>query len=167
MSFKIPESVLVVIHTPELKVLMMERLDWPGWWQSVTGSRETHDASLADTARREVREETGLDVGEALSDWALVNRYAIYGRWRPRYAPEVTHNVEHTFGVEVAAPFAARLHPEEHGRYVWLNWRDALCRCYSGTNRAALIAMAERKSLSSRAQRGIQGERLDPSLRSG
>ena len=144
MSFKIPESVLVVIHTPDLKVLMMERLDWPGWWQSVTGSRETHDASLADTARREVQEETGLEVGDALSDWALVNRYEIYGRWRPRYAPEVTHNVEHTFGVEVAAPFAARLHPQEHGRYIWLSWRDALSRCYSGTNRAALVAMARR-----------------------
>lgn len=143
MSFKIPESVLVVIHTPDLKVLMMERLDWPGWWQSVTGSREATDASLADTARREVREETGLDV-DALSDWGLVNRYAIYGRWRPRYAPDVTHNVEHTFGVEVVAPFAATLHPEEHSRYIWLNWRAALSRCYSGTNRAALLALANR-----------------------
>lgn len=143
MSFKIPESVLVVIHTPDLKVMMMERLDWPGWWQSVTGSREATDASLTDTARREVREETGLDV-DALSDWGLVNRYAIYGRWRPRYAPDVTHNVEHTFGVEVAVPFAATLHPEEHSRYIWLNWRDALSRCYSGTNRAALIRLAER-----------------------
>ena len=145
MSFKIPQSVLVVIHTPDLKVLMMERLDWPGWWQSVTGSREADDRSLADTARREVREETGLDVGDGLSQWSLVNRYAIYGRWRPRYAPDVTHNVEHTFGVEVAAPFAAALHPQEHGRYMWLNWRDALGRCYSGTNRAALVWLAERK----------------------
>jgi dATP pyrophosphohydrolase len=143
MSFKIPESVLVVIHTPDLKVLMMERLDWPGWWQSVTGSRETSDASLADTARREVREETGLDAA-ALSDWGLINRYAIYGRWRPRYAPDVTHNVEHTFGIEVPAPFAATLHPQEHGRYMWLSWRDALSRCYSGTNRAALVRLAER-----------------------
>ena len=144
MSFKIPQSVLVVIHTPDLKVLMMERRDWPGWWQSVTGSREAGDASLADTARREVSEETGLDVGERLSDWDLINRYAIYGRWRPRYAPDVTHNVEHTFGIEVAAPFAATLHPDEHVRYIWLNWRDALGRCYSGTNRAALVRLAER-----------------------
>lgn len=143
MSFKIPESVLVVIHTPDLKVLMMERLDWPGWWQSVTGSRESDDATLADTAWREVLEETGLDTG-TLSDWSLTNRYAIYGRWRPRYAPDVTHNVEHTFGIEVPAPFAATLHPEEHGRYMWLNWRDAIARCYSGTNRAALIRLAER-----------------------
>lgn len=148
MSFKIPESVLVVIHTPALKVLMMERLDWPGWWQSVTGSREADDASLADTARREVHEETGLDVEPgALVDWGLINRYEIHGRWRPRYAADVTHNVEHTFGVEVAAPFAATLHPEEHGRYLWLNWRDALSRCYSGTNRAALISLAQRNGV--------------------
>ena len=145
MSFKIPESVLVVIHTPDLKVLMMERLDWPGWWQSVTGSRELSDTSLADTARREVREETGLDA-VALREWGLVNRYAIYGRWRPRYAPDVTHNVEHTFGVEVPAPFAATLHPDEHSRYMWLSWRDALSRCYSGTNHAALIRLAERSA---------------------
>ena len=36
--FKIPESVLVVIHTPALEVLLIERADKPGYWQSVTGS---------------------------------------------------------------------------------------------------------------------------------
>ncbi|HLX03338.1 MAG TPA: NUDIX domain-containing protein, partial [Trinickia sp.] len=56
---KIPESVLVVIHTPELDVLIIERVDRPGFWQSVTGSKDTLDEPLVETAKREVAEETG------------------------------------------------------------------------------------------------------------
>ena len=51
---KIPESVLVVIHTPDLQVLLIERADKPGFWQSVTGSKDTLEESLHETARREV-----------------------------------------------------------------------------------------------------------------
>src|SRR5262249_34892462 len=63
MAFKLPESVLVVVHTPALEVLLLERAAQPGFWQSVTGSREPGDADLSATARRELREETGLTVG--------------------------------------------------------------------------------------------------------
>lgn len=52
--FKIPESVLVVIHTPDLQVLLIERADHPGYWQSVTGSLDRPDEPPAETARREV-----------------------------------------------------------------------------------------------------------------
>ena len=99
---KIPESVLVVIHTPELQVLLLERADHPGFWQSVTGSKDRADEPLELTCRREVLEETGLDAraeGFRLQDWALENRYEIYPHWRHRYAPGVTHNTEHVFGL--------------------------------------------------------------------
>jgi dihydroneopterin triphosphate diphosphatase len=60
---KIPESVLVVIHTAALSVLLIERADKPGFWQSVTGSKDRLDEALVETAVREVGEETGIAVG--------------------------------------------------------------------------------------------------------
>jgi len=60
--YKIPESVLVVIHTPALEVLLIERAESPGFWQSVTGSKDAWDEPFDVTAAREVAEETGLDV---------------------------------------------------------------------------------------------------------
>ena len=51
--YKQPVSVLVVIHTPALEVLILERAGSTGLWQSVTGSREGDEAPAA-TALREV-----------------------------------------------------------------------------------------------------------------
>ena len=138
-GYKLPESVLVVIHTPTLDVLLLERADFAGFWQSVTGSRATAAEPLAATCAREVREETGLQrpAGD-FDDWHYTNRYAIYPQWRRRYAPGVTHNVEHLFGLRVEARFAPRLAPREHRRWQWLSWRDAADACFSWTNAQAL-----------------------------
>ena len=106
-GFKIPESVLVVIHTRDLEVLLLERADRPGFWQSVTGSKEHRAEAARDTAIREVAEETGIEIGServpsaALSDWKLTTTYEIYEHWRHRYGPGVTENLEHTFGLLV------------------------------------------------------------------
>jgi dihydroneopterin triphosphate diphosphatase len=140
--FKIPQSVLVVIHTPALEVLLIERADAPGFWQSVTGSKDTLDESFEDAAVREVREETGLDVcagGHVLTDWGLENVYEIYPQWRHRYAPGVTHNTEHLFGlcVPVAAPVL--LSAREHRNQVWLPWAQAADRCFSPSNAEAIV----------------------------
>jgi dATP pyrophosphohydrolase len=62
--WKIPESVLVVIHTPALDVLLIRRADANEFWQSVTGSKDVIDEPLALTAAREVAEETGIECGE-------------------------------------------------------------------------------------------------------
>jgi len=105
MTFALPESVLVVVHTPDLHVLLLQRVARPGWWQSVTGAREERDATLHDTARRELFEETGIDA-DTLQAWNWVNRYTIWQAWRHRYGPDVTHNVEHTFSLSVDAPRA-------------------------------------------------------------
>ena len=144
MAFKIPESVLVVVHTPALDVLLLERAGGQsGMWQSVTGSRKPGDADLAETARRELLEETGLSAG-TLTDWRLRNRYEIWPQWRARYAPDVTHNVEHVFGFLVPQVTVARLDPAEHIAQLWLPWRDAMAKVFSPTNRDALWQLQKR-----------------------
>jgi dATP pyrophosphohydrolase len=136
--FKIPRSVLVVIHTPGLEVLLIERADKPGYWQSVTGSLDAEDEPLKLTARREVLEETGITGGE-LRDWQLENVYEIYPVWRHRYAPGVTHNTEHVFGLTVPHPLPVTLSPREHLAYAWLPWREAADRCFSPSNAEAIL----------------------------
>lgn len=142
---KIPESVLVVIHTPALEVLLIERADAPGFWQSVTGSKDSLDEDWRDTCVREVEEETGIVVGSpevplsALQDWALANVYEIYPRWRHRYAPGVTHNTERVFGLCVPSGMPVRLAPREHIAYQWLPWREAADRCFSPSNAEAVL----------------------------
>ena len=137
---KIPESVLVVIHTPQLDVLLIERADAPGYWQSVTGSKDTLEESLVDTCVREVAEETGIAADPArLRDCELVNVYEIYPRWRARYAPGVTHNTEHVFALEVPAGTPVVLAPREHVAYRWLPWREAADACFSPSNAEAIL----------------------------
>ena len=146
--FKIPESVLVVIYTPALDVLLIERADQPGFWQSVTGSKDFADEPLVETCIREVAEETGIKVGtfgapavprSALRDWGLRNVYEIYPVWRHRYAPGVTHNTEHVFGLCVPAGTPITLSPREHLQHAWLPWREAADRCFSPSNAEALL----------------------------
>jgi dihydroneopterin triphosphate diphosphatase len=143
MAFKIPESVLVVVHTARLDVLLLERAAQPGLWQSVTGSRELDDPDLEATARRELLEETGLSLG-TLTDWQVTNRYEIWPQWRPRYAPDVTHNTEHVFGFRVDSPTVATLDLAEHTAQLWLPWRDAMIRVFSPTNRDAIRQLPRR-----------------------
>lgn len=138
--FKIPRSVLVVVHTPAREVLLIERADRPGFWQSVTGSLKREDEALADTARREVAEETGILTG-TLRDWRLENLYEIYPVWRHRYAPGVTHNLEHVFGLTVEAGTPVVLNPREHLAQVWLPWREAADRCFSPSNAEAILQL--------------------------
>lgn len=145
---KIPESVLVVIHDPARRVLVMERAANPGFWQSVTGSKDTVDEDPRDTAVREVAEETGIVVGSPtvparhLRDWQIRNVYEIYPVWRHRYAPGVTHNTEHVFGLRVPEGAPVVLSPREHTRFEWLPWREAADRCFSPSNAEAILQLA-------------------------
>lgn len=139
---KQPVSVLVVIHTPALDVLVLERAASGGLWQSVTGSREDSEA-LAATALREVAEETGIAAQPAdLVDWHLSNRFEILHRWRARYAPGVSHNTEHVFSLSVPAPLSVRLAPDEHVAALWLPWQNAADKVFSWTNRDAIRLVA-------------------------
>ena len=143
MGFKLPESVLVIVHSAALQVLLLERAAQPGFWQSVTGSREPDEPDLEATARRELREETGLTVG-TLTDWKLTNRYEIWPQWRARYAPDVTRNTEHVFGFLVPQITVATLDPAEHTQQVWLPWREAMEKVFSPTNREAIWQLSRR-----------------------
>jgi dihydroneopterin triphosphate diphosphatase len=141
---KIPESVLVVIHTAALEVLLIERADKPGFWQSVTGSLDAPDEPLLETAARELFEETGIVAdGDAirLRDWHLSNIYEIYPVWRHRYAPGVTHNTEHVFSVEVPRETPIVLSPREHLNHVWLPYLEAADRCFSFSNAEAILQL--------------------------
>ena len=147
--WKIPESVLVVIHTPALDVLLIRRADASEFWQSVTGSKDTADEPLALTAAREVAEETGIRCGEGtalasqLVDWQLRNIYEIYPGWRARYEPGVTHNTEHLFGLCVPERLAPTLDPREHTAWQWLPYREAADACFSPSNAEAILLLPE------------------------
>ena len=152
MGYKTPISVLVLIHTPGMQVLLMERADKQGFWQSVTGSLEVLPdgslESLEGAAVREVQEETGLDAhAYKLEDWGFSNVYEIYPHWRYRYAPGITQNTEHVFGLELPGPLDVQLSPKEHVRYEWVDWRDAAKRVFSWTNVEALRKLGERNGL--------------------
>ena len=156
IMYKIPESVLVVIYTTDLEVLLIERADRPDFWQSVTGSKDTLDEAPADTARREVAEETGIRIVDRipdtssdpnvvpdtnLQDWRLSNIYEIYPVWRHRYAPGVTKNTEHVFGLLVPRSIPVVLAPREHLRHAWLPYRDAADQCFSPSNAEAILQL--------------------------
>jgi dihydroneopterin triphosphate diphosphatase len=145
MAHKIPISTLVLVHTADLRVLLLERADFPGHWQSVTGSQERGE-SLRATATRELKEETGIDaeVWGGLVDWQRSNVYEIFAQWQHRYAPGTTHNTEHVFALEVPAPVPVRLAPREHLAHLWLPWQDAAAKCFSWSNRAAIEELPRR-----------------------
>jgi dihydroneopterin triphosphate diphosphatase len=142
---KIPVSTLVVVHTPDLRVLLLERADFPGFWQSVTGSQEPGE-TLAQTATRELAEETGIDANAfgGVIDWHHANEYEIFPRWRHRYPPGTTHNTEHVFSLPVPGPIEVRLAPKEHLSHLWLPWKEAAAKCFSWSNRAAIDELPQR-----------------------
>ena len=146
-SYKIPQSVLVVIHTPGAEVLLIQRADADDFWQSVTGSKDSPDEDYRTTAAREVLEETGIDcragsaLADALVDWQLENVYEIYPRWRHRYAPGMTRNTEHLFGLCVPAQTPVRLNAREHRAYRWLPCKDAADACFSPSNAEAVLML--------------------------
>lgn len=143
-AYKIPESVLVVIHTPALDVLLIRRTGDADHWQSVTGSKDWLDEPFEDTAVREVREETGIDArapGCVLTDWALENVYDIWPQWLHRYAPGVVRNRERLFGLQVPAGQPIQLNPREHVQWRWLPWREAARACFSPSNAEACLML--------------------------
>ncbi len=140
---KIPESVLLVVYTPALDVLIIERADHPGFWQSVTGSRATVDEPLRTTCVRELAEETGINAPiEQIHDWKVSHRFAIYAQWLHRYAAGVTHNTEHVFGACLPRRIEPQLDPREHVGHRWLGWRAAADACFSWSNAEAIRRLA-------------------------
>lgn len=153
MPPKIPVSTLVLVHARDLRVLLLERADFPAYWQSVTGSQEPGE-TLAATATRELREETAIDAARygGVCDWNLSNVYEIYPQWRRRYPDGTTHNTEHVFSLQLPEAVPVTLNPREHRAYQWLPWADAVLKCFSWSNRAAIEQLPAR----------VAGARSDP-----
>ncbi len=143
LRYKRPESVLVVIHTPRLDVLLLERADFADHWQSVTGSLEPDETPLH-AARRELFEESGLDAGHdgRLRNARRQTTYLIYEQWRHRYPPGTTHNTEHLFTFLIPDLRAITLSPREHRQSLWLPWQEAAEKVFSPSNREAILALA-------------------------
>ena len=135
-SLKRPESVLIVVHTPDLKCLMLERVEPLGFWQSVTGSLRW-DETAAEAAVRELAEETGLPP-DGLVDSGIERRFTIMPAWRHRFGPDVSENLEHWFYLETPTACEVTLDPTEHCRYRWLELEAAIDLAASWTNREAL-----------------------------
>ena len=157
-AYKIPESVLVIIYNKDKEVLLMERADKPGFWQSVTGAKNSHEETLFDVAVREVFEETGIQIisrnhsekyagnevkKSALRSWNITNTYEIYPEWRYKYAPGVTKNTEHVFGLLVPLGTPVFLAPREHVKFMWLPYLDAAKQCFSSSNAKAIYQLPE------------------------
>ena len=145
MPYKVPVSTLIVVYTRDLRVLLLERADYPDHWQSVTGSQEPGETLLA-TGTRELAEETGIaaDAWGGLDDWHASREFEIFAQWAHRYPPGTTHNTEHWFGLALPAPVPIRLAPREHLRHAWLPWQEAAQRCFSWTNRDAILQLPQR-----------------------
>ena len=143
MPFKKPISSLVLIYTEDFKVLLMERSDKKAFWQSVTGSLEENETPR-ETAAREVFEETGINTNQyTLEDWHLSHVYEIYAHWRFRYAPDITHNTEHIFGLKLPSVIPVQLSEHEHVQHLWVDWKEAIDKVFSWTNVEAIKKLAE------------------------
>jgi len=145
MSGKLPVSVLVVVHTAALDVLLLERTSRAGYWQSVTGSLDRLDEPVAEAARRELLEETGIAASAGRLDaWNVVNVFEIFAEWRHRFAPGTTHNTEHVFGFWLPGRLPVVLDAKEHTAHAWLPWRAAAQRCFSWSNQDAVRMLPAR-----------------------
>jgi len=141
-KYKIPESVLVIVHTLQLDVLLIKRADHANFWQSITGSKDLADESSIDTALREVMEETGIAVKPGqMHDWQLSNIYDIYPQWQYRYAPGVTRNTEQVFSLCLPTRCLVRLSVHEHTAFQWLGYQDAAEKCFSPSNAEAILLL--------------------------
>jgi dATP pyrophosphohydrolase len=132
--------VLVVVATRAGEVLLLRRVRPPDFWQSVTGSLGWGEFPRQ-AALRELREETGLEAGGALTDLRHVAVFPIVPPWRERYAPAERYNREHWFALWLGSRRLIRRNPMEHAEYRWLPWSEAARLATSWTNRDAILAM--------------------------
>lgn len=136
---KQPVSVLVILHDGQGNVLLIERADRAGFWQSVTGSIEPGE-TLEQTALREVREETGIVLSDGqLNNWYECNEYEIYPHWRHRYPKGITRNTEHVFSAQINRNPPVEIDLREHTAWQWLPIDDAAERVFSPSNKTAIL----------------------------
>ena len=141
-NYRRPVSVLVVVHSDDAQVLLLQRAQPFDFWQSVTGSLD-EDESHADAARRELFEETGLRDEGILEYTGISRQFVIDPRWRDRFEPGIVENVEFEWRYRVPQPVDIRVDGGEHAGYRWLPQADAVGAVWSWTNREALRSLAQ------------------------
>ena len=136
--WRIPESALIVIYNQAGQVLVMQRMDDAEFWQSVTGTREAGESPFQ-TALREIREETGIDIEfeqYELIDCQQTNQYPIRACWQHRYPPNTPYNTEYVFALQVRNEQPIVL--TEHSAYQWLSKQAAIAKVWSDSNKQAI-----------------------------
>lgn len=143
LAYRRPVSVLVLVYASDGSILLLRRSRPFDFWQSVTGSLQ-RDETHADAAVRELAEETGFS-GEGRLTFSGNSRvFTIDPRWRERYAPGVTENVEFEWHYRLPARRDIALDTSEHSEYQWLPLDRAIEAVWSWTNREALVELRDR-----------------------
>jgi len=142
-AYRRPVSVLVLVYTADGSILLLRRSRPFDFWQSVTGSLK-RDETHAQAAVRELAEETGLEGKGELEFTGTSRAFTIDPRWRDRYAPGVTQNVEFEWHCRLPAKSDIAVNPSEHSEYQWFSLEGAIEAVWSWTNREALVLLRDR-----------------------
>jgi dATP pyrophosphohydrolase len=139
-KFRIPVSVLVLVHTDDGQVLLLRRSKPFDFWQSVTGSLKSGEGHR-DAAQRELYEETGLTNEGELQYSGVSRQFVIDPRWRDRFEPGSVENVEFEWHYRLTEIPEIILSADEHSELRWLPVASAAKEVWSWTNRDALEAL--------------------------
>jgi dATP pyrophosphohydrolase len=142
MEYRRPVSVLVLVHTADGSILLLRRTRPFDFWQSVTGSLQ-RDETHAEAALRELAEETGLAGQGKLTFTGTSRAFTIDERWRDRYAPGITENVEFEWHYRLPARTDIVVSASEHSEYQWFSLDRAIEAVWSWTNREALVKLRD------------------------
>jgi dATP pyrophosphohydrolase len=136
-------SVLVLVYTADGSILLLHRARPFDFWQSVTGSLQ-RDETHAEAACRELAEETGLTHEGRLTFSGTSRAFTIDPRWRDRYAPGITENIEFEWHYRLPAQSDIAMDALEHSEYRWFSLDRAIEAVWSWTNREALVELRDR-----------------------
>ncbi|MBD0338360.1 MAG: NUDIX pyrophosphatase [Thermoleophilia bacterium] len=146
MTHRLPRQVFVLLHRSGPEVLLLRRtLD--GLWQGVTGAPEPGESDL-EGAVREVREETGFDVGGTIEPLGFAYSFPVPDAFARLYAPGVEIIDEATFAAAVP-PGRDPVISREHDDFRWCSLAAAEERLFWPENRRALQVLAARLSQTS------------------